>query len=33
VSLLSNAEAVLRANWAGTPTVPSRRQYQHQWVV
>jgi hypothetical protein len=31
VSLLSNAEAVLRANWAGSSTVPSRRQYPHQW--
>jgi glycogen debranching enzyme len=31
MSLLSNAEAVLRANWAGSSTVPSRRQYPHQW--
>jgi glycogen debranching enzyme len=25
------AEAVLAANWTGTSTVPSRRQYPHQW--
>ena len=31
MSLLSDAEAVLRANWAGAATVPSRRQYPHQW--
>jgi mannosylglycerate hydrolase MGH1-like protein len=31
MSPLSNAEAVLRANWAGSSTVPSRRQYPHQW--
>jgi len=25
------AEAVLAANWTGSSTVPSRRQYPHQW--
>ena len=25
------AEEVLAANWTGTSTVPSRRQYPHQW--
>jgi hypothetical protein len=25
------AESVLRANWTGASTVPSRRQYPHQW--
>src|SRR5919107_386959 len=31
VPLLSDAEAVLRANWTGASTVPSRHQYPHQW--
>jgi glycogen debranching enzyme len=29
--LLEAAEAVLAANWTGGSTVPSRRQYPHQW--
>src|SRR5688572_31840525 len=31
VPLSQDAEAVLRANWTGASTVPSRRQYPHQW--
>ncbi len=31
VPLSQAAEAVLRANWTGASTVPSRRQYPHQW--
>lgn len=30
-SLLRSAEAVLRSNWTGEWSVPSRRQYPHQW--
>jgi glycogen debranching enzyme len=30
-ALASAAEAVLAANWTGSSTVPSRRQYPHQW--
>ena len=30
-ALASAAEAVLAANWTGASTVPSRRQYPHQW--
>ena len=30
-ALARAAEAVLAANWTGTSTVPSRRQYPHQW--
>jgi len=29
--LLPAARAVLAANWTGSSTVPSRRQYPHQW--
>jgi hypothetical protein len=29
--LQAGATAVLRANWAGTATLPSRAQYPHQW--
>jgi hypothetical protein len=29
--LLAAATAVLQANWTGGSTVPSRRQYPHQW--
>jgi glycogen debranching enzyme len=29
--LVRAAEAVLAANWTGRSTVPSRRQYPHQW--
>ena len=28
---LPDAEAVLEQNWTGASTVPSRRQYPHQW--
>jgi glycogen debranching enzyme len=31
MSLLRDAESVLEANWTGASTVPSRRQYPHQW--
>jgi hypothetical protein len=31
MTLLEAAEAVLAANWTGGSTVPSRRQYPHQW--
>jgi glycogen debranching enzyme len=31
MSLAAAAEAVLAANWTGGSTVPSRRQYPHQW--
>ena len=30
-ALASAAEAVLESNWTGRSTVPSRRQYPHQW--
>jgi glycogen debranching enzyme len=30
-ALARAAEAVLAANWTGASTVPSRRQYPHQW--
>jgi len=30
-ALVSAAEAVLAKNWTGHSTVPSRRQYPHQW--
>ena len=30
-TLLADAESVLALNWTGTSTVPSRRQYPHQW--
>ena len=30
-TLLAGAESVLALNWTGTSTVPSRRQYPHQW--
>ena len=30
-ALARAAEAVLAANWTGSSTVPSRRQYPHQW--
>ncbi|MBE2314340.1 hypothetical protein DVA67_000010 [Solirubrobacter sp. CPCC 204708] len=30
-ALEQSAEAVLSANWTGGSTVPSRRQYPHQW--
>jgi hypothetical protein len=30
-TLASAAEAVMAANWTGGSTVPSRRQYPHQW--
>jgi glycogen debranching enzyme len=30
-ALLPDAESVLEANWTGASTVPSRRQYPHQW--
>jgi len=30
-ALLRTAETVLAANWTGGSTVPSRRQYPHQW--
>ena len=30
-ALLRDAEAVLAGNWTGASTVPSRRQYPHQW--
>ena len=30
-ALVSAAEAVLETNWTGSSTVPSRRQYPHQW--
>lgn len=30
-ALLPSAESVLEANWTGASTVPSRRQYPHQW--
>ena len=30
-SLRASAEGVLAANWTGGSTVPSRRQYPHQW--
>lgn len=30
-ALLRSAEAVLEANWTGAWSVPSRRQYPHQW--
>ena len=29
--LLADAESVLEGNWTGASTVPSRRQYPHQW--
>jgi glycogen debranching enzyme len=29
--LIAAAEAVLEKNWTGASTVPSRRQYPHQW--
>ena len=31
MTLAETAEAVLTANWTGGSTVPSRRQYPHQW--
>jgi glycogen debranching enzyme len=31
MTLAEAAEAVLTANWTGGSTVPSRRQYPHQW--
>ncbi len=31
MSLVERAEAVLAENWTGASTVPSRRQYPHQW--
>jgi glycogen debranching enzyme len=31
MTLADAAEAVLAANWTGASTVPSRRQYPHQW--
>ena len=31
MTLARAAEAVLAANWTGASTVPSRRQYPHQW--
>jgi glycogen debranching enzyme len=31
MTLAETAEAVLAANWTGGSTVPSRRQYPHQW--
>jgi glycogen debranching enzyme len=31
MTLARAAEAVLAANWTGSSTVPSRRQYPHQW--
>jgi glycogen debranching enzyme len=31
MTLVETAEAVLAANWTGDSTVPSRRQYPHQW--
>ena len=31
MSLQDAAAAVLTANWTGASTVPSRRQYPHQW--
>jgi glycogen debranching enzyme len=30
-ALLPGAESVLERNWTGASTVPSRRQYPHQW--
>jgi len=30
-ALLLDAESVLQLNWTGASTVPSRRQYPHQW--
>ena len=30
-ALRASAEGVLAANWTGGSTVPSRRQYPHQW--
>jgi glycogen debranching enzyme len=30
-ALVAEAERVLRANWRGSATVPSRTQYPHQW--
>jgi hypothetical protein len=31
MTLADAAAAVLAANWTGGSTVPSRRQYPHQW--
>ena len=31
MTVLATAEAVLAENWTGGSTVPSRRQYPHQW--
>ena len=31
MTLAGSAESVLAQNWTGASTVPSRRQYPHQW--